>query len=214
MLHDNQKISLNGKEYTVEKYLGKGKSAYSYLIKNADRNYVLKAIHHEPCAYYHFEDKFLAEISAYNKLKESNILIPELIDYNQKEERLIKTYIEGSTLAELIAQDAITDDLISELFRIANSAFQQGINIDYFPTNFVIKGGQIYYIDYEFNPYSPDWNFENWGIWYYANTQGMKHFLETGDHSQINSNNSGIPHKDPFKTKVERWKKISPYFPQ
>lgn len=41
-----------------------------------------------------------------------------------------------------------------------------GINIDYFPTNFVVQDGEIYYIDYEDNHYMEEWNFENWGIKY------------------------------------------------
>lgn len=43
-----------------------------------------------------------------------------------------------------------------------------GINIDYFPTNFVVQDGEIYYIDYECNQYMEEWNFENWGIKYWS----------------------------------------------
>lgn len=37
-------------------------------------------------------------------------------------------------------------------------------NIDYFPTNFVLQNGEIYYIDFEGNDYMDEWNFENWGV--------------------------------------------------
>ena len=43
-----------------------------------------------------------------------------------------------------------------------------GINIDYFPTNFVVQDGEIYYIDYECNQYMEEWSFENWGIKYWS----------------------------------------------
>lgn len=35
------------------------------------------------------------------------------------------------------------------------------INIDYFPTNFIVQNDELYYIDYECNEYSGEWNFEN-----------------------------------------------------
>ena len=37
-------ISVNGKEYKIEKLLGKGKGGYSYLAKRDDKEYVLKQI--------------------------------------------------------------------------------------------------------------------------------------------------------------------------
>jgi hypothetical protein len=44
------------------------------------------------------------------------------------------------------------------------------INIDYFPTNFIVQNDELYYIDYECNEYSGEWNFENWGIKYWSKT--------------------------------------------
>ena len=37
-------ISVNGKDYEIEKLLGKGKSGYSYLSKRGGKEYVLKQI--------------------------------------------------------------------------------------------------------------------------------------------------------------------------
>lgn len=42
-----------------------------------------------------------------------------------------------------------------------------GLNIDYYPTNFIPQDNVLYYIDYECNVYSDEWNFENWGIKYW-----------------------------------------------
>ena len=49
---------------------------------------------------------------------------------------------------------------------MADAAKKAGLNIDYFPTNFVVKDNLIYYVDYECNQYMDEWNFENWGIKY------------------------------------------------
>lgn len=46
--------------------------------------------------------------------------------------------------------------------------YPAGLNIDYYPTNFVPYGGVLYYIDYECNPYTPQWDFEHWGMQYWT----------------------------------------------
>ena len=56
--------------------------------------------------------------------------------------------------------------------RIANT------NIDYFPTNFVVNNGEIFYIDYECNDYMEEWNFENWGIKYWSKTPDFLKYVE------------------------------------
>ena len=45
------------------------------------------------------------------------------------------------------------------------------LNIDYYPTNFVVQNDLLYYIDYECNNYMAQWNFENWGIKYWSKTE-------------------------------------------
>ena len=47
-------MTVNDAEYRVVKLLGKGKGGYSYLVTDGTAQYVLKQIHHEPCAYYTF----------------------------------------------------------------------------------------------------------------------------------------------------------------
>ncbi len=51
-------------------------------------------------------------------------------------------------------------------------------NIDYFPTNFVMQDGILYYIDYECNDYMEEWNFENWGIRYWSKTEEFLKYVE------------------------------------
>ena len=53
------------------------------------------------------------------------------------------------------------------------------INFDYFPTNFIVKDGLIYYIDFECNNYMEEWNFENWGIKYWSRTKEFEEYLNT-----------------------------------
>ena len=50
---------------------------------------------------------------------------------------------------------------------MASLAFSHNLNIDYYPSNFVINDGLLYYIDYECNEYMDEWSFFNWGIKYW-----------------------------------------------
>ena len=61
---------------------------------------------------------------------------------------------------------------------MAAKAKAAGLNIDYFPTNFVIRDGLLWYVDYECNAYMDEWNFENWGIRYWSKTPEFEAYLE------------------------------------
>lgn len=45
--------------------------------------------------------------------------------------------------------------------------YPAGLNIDYYPTNFVPCDGMLYYIDYECNAYMEEWDFAHWGAQYW-----------------------------------------------
>lgn len=204
MIGQNYKAdSLNLK---IQKFIGKGKSGHSYLaVDESGKKYVVKKIHHEPCPSYQFDDKFEAEIRAYNRLKEL-IKIPEMFFYSREDEVIVKEYIEGVVLSELIALDGINQNHINLVTDMTKSLYPEKINIDFFPSNFVVSGDEMYYIDYELNGYMDEWNFENWGIYFLANPKGMKKFLETGavDEMLITAE-SGKPIKDGFEERVKSW---------
>ena len=63
---------------------------------------------------------------------------------------------------------------------MAERAKAAGVNIDYFSPNFVVQThtGLLYYIDYECNEYTEEWNFENWGIKYWSLTPEFLQHLD------------------------------------
>ena len=168
-------ILVNKIEYKVIKLLGHGKGGYSYLVENNGKQYVLKQIHHEPCDYYSFGNKIEAEINDYNRLVNTKIRIPKMIDVDVSNERIIKEYIDGPTIFELVKKDQMNDLFIEQVKEMAKIVYSFDLNIDYFPTNFIVHDGLIYYIDYECNQYMEKWNFENWGMKYWSKT---KEFIE------------------------------------
>ncbi len=178
----NEKMSVNATEYEILKLLGKGKGGYSYLASakdlNNDQKYVLKQIHHEPCDYYQFGNKIEAEINDYNRLKKIGIKIPELIDVDIKNERILKEFIDGDTIYELILRDKMSSAYVDRLHDMCDLLYAAHTNIDYFPTNFVVQNEEIYYIDYECNEYMDKWNFENWGIKYWSKTPEFLQYVK------------------------------------
>lgn len=167
-----KQLNVNDKNYTILKLLGKGKGGYSYLALDQDKQVVLKQIHHEPCDYYQFGNKIESELNDYHKLKEIGIMMPQLLEVDIQNERIIKEYIDGPTVFEMVLHDSLPLNCNKQIQKMCSLVYKAHINIDYFPTNFVLEKhtNKLYYIDYECNPYMDKWNFENWGIQYWSKT--------------------------------------------
>lgn len=165
-----EKMSVNGREYRIRKLLGKGKGGYSYLAEDERGVYVLKQIHHEPCDYYQFGNKIEAEQRDYERLRKIGIKMPKMLDVDVEQERILKEYIEGDTIYDLVLQDKVKAIYLEQMKKMCNLLYPVNTNIDYFPTNFVVNKDEIYYIDFECNDYMEEWNFENWGIKYWSKT--------------------------------------------
>ena len=168
-------MKVNEKEFAVRKLLGKGKGGYSYLVTDGQGEYVLKQIHHEPCDYYQFGDKLASELRDYRRLTEIGIPMPELLDVDRERERILKEYIPGDTIYRLVQEDRMEADFFRQMEEMCRLLYAADMNIDYFPTNFVVCGGKLSYVDYECNSYQQQWDFEHWGIAYWSKT---KEFLD------------------------------------
>ena len=160
-------MMVNDKRYIIHRLLGKGKGGYSYLASIDDRYVVIKQIHHEPCSYYTFGNKIEAECNDYHRLTEAGIRIPKMLDIDRSNERIVKEYIDGPTIYDLIKDDIDVSKYIEQVKEMASLAKEHGLNIDYFPTNFVVMNETLYYIDYECNQYMDEWSYDNWGYKYW-----------------------------------------------
>ena len=174
---------VNKNLYTIIKLLGKGKGGYSYLSQYNKKYFVLKQIHHEPCDYYTFGNKIQSEINDYNKLRKIGVRMPQMIDVDIEKERIVKEYIEGDTIYNLILKDNMKSCFIDQIKELCKVLYNSNTNIDYFPTNFVVRGELIYYVDYECNDYMEEWNFENWGIKYWSKTDEFMDYVKNNNYS-------------------------------
>lgn len=180
------RLDVNGKTYEVVRLLGKGKGGYSYLAKINDAHVVVKQIHHEPCSYYQFGDKVEAELKDYERLRAVGISVPKLLDVDREAERIVKEYIPGDTVYEMVAKDSLPETCLRQAEQMCGLLYKAKLNIDYFPTNFILHNDILYYVDYECNAYMDEWNFENWGIRYWSKTpEFMKYLEEQTEHKGI-----------------------------
>ena len=170
-------LTVNGQRYRIIRLLGHGKGGYSYLATADEKPVVIKQIHHEPCDYYVFADKFASECRDYQRLLQAGIRIPQMIAADSARERIVKEYIEGETVFDLIRRNISTDAYLNQVRDMAKLAEAAGLNIDYFPTNFVINNDRLWYVDYECNSYLEEWSFENWGRKYWSRTAEFEEYL-------------------------------------
>lgn len=173
-------LQICGKSYRLIRLLGRGKGGYSWLAEGDGRPVVMKQIHHEACDYYAFGNKIEAEQNACERLKAVGIRIPEMLALDVTAERIVKEYIEGPTVFELVRDGSSAEPWLGQVREMAEKARAAGINIDYFSANFVVQTHTdlLYYIDYEINDYSEEWNFENWGIKYWSQTPDFLRHVE------------------------------------
>ncbi len=163
----SETLTVNGSAYRVKKLLGRGKGGYSYLVTDGKNEYVLKKIHHEPCDYYTFGDKLGSELRDHETLRNIGIPMPRLIGVDKEQEHILKEYIAGETVSELLRAGKYDAHWAEQVREMCGKLYPADLNIDYFPTNFVLRDGTLYYIDYECNKYMEEWDFEHWGVKYW-----------------------------------------------
>ena len=101
-----------------------------------------------------------------------------MLSIDEDSERIVKEYIEGPTIFDMVRDEISIEPYITQVREMADAAKKAGLNIDYFPTNFVVKDNLIYYVDYECNQYMDEWNFENWGIKYWSKTPEFLQYVK------------------------------------
>ena len=87
-----------------------------------------------------------------------------MLDIDPDTERIVKQYIPGPTVMELLQAGASAEPYLPQVRSMAARAAAAGLNIDYYPTNFVVADGVLWYVDFECNTYMEQWDFEHWGI--------------------------------------------------
>lgn len=87
------------------------------------------------------------------------ITMPKMLDIDIENERILKEYIEGDTIFDMVKADRVKSEYAEQVKAMCKLLYANNTNIDYFLTNFVVQNETLYYIDYECNDYMEEWNF-------------------------------------------------------
>ena len=109
--------------------------------------------------------------------------MPTMLDVDTDNERILKEYIEGDTIYDLVLEDRMKPVFVEQVKAMCDLLYPANTNIDYFPTNFVVCCDEIFYIDYECNDYMEEWNFENWGVRYWSKTPEFMQYVK--EHASV-----------------------------
>ena len=92
-----------------------------------------------------------------------------MIDIDFENERIIKEYIEGPDIATLVKKKLMKENYYSQIEEMAQMLKEQNLNIDYYPTNFIVQNDKLYYVDYECNSFMEQYSYHTWGkqYWYW-----------------------------------------------
>ena len=66
-----------------------------------------------------------------------------MIDVDIAEERILKEYIDGETIFDMVKNDQMEDIFISHVKEMCGLLYPANTNIDYFPTNFIPQNGVL-----------------------------------------------------------------------
>ena len=83
--------------------------------------------------------------------------MPEMLDVDRENERIVKEYIEGRRSMKWSCRTACPRPAWNRSGPCA-ACLPGPHHIDYFPTNFILQNGVLYYVDYECNNYMDEWN--------------------------------------------------------
>ena len=103
----------------------------------------------------------------YDRLRKIGIRMPEMLDVDIENERILKDYIKGDTIFDYVLRNEVKPTFVEQMKEMCVYLYAANTNIDYFPTNFVVNQGKVWYVDFECNDYQQQWDYEHWGKQYW-----------------------------------------------
>lgn len=200
---------LHDQAYRPVRELGRGKSAISFLYQPVTASagspaaLVLKRYRSTADETIPFAQTLAFELTSYQRLQQAGVRHPTLLGFSPTDYCLAKEYIEGEVIIDILEREGLDDRHFRAALAMAAQLQQAGFHVDYYPANFVLNPDGLYYIDYEAHPYQAEWDFANWGIFYWLNQEGIRQFRATGDPRHINKPGQPKPWDEPFMRQRE-----------
>ena len=166
-----QTLKYGKDNYIISKEVYSNNRGKSYLYKNEKNKIIVRFLN---------EEGMNCELYAYERLKALGVRIPKLLEKNEKENYLIKEYIQGVNAVDYIEKGMLSEEIMLKLFAMSEKLNSDNLNANYKPHNYMIDKLDVVYINYEVIPYSEEFDFRNTGIfyWIYDSNDKDKSYLE------------------------------------
>ena len=174
MRNRRDQLHVEGRDFTIIRYLGEGKDCLFYQVSDGKDLYFMKEyVSGKEEAFTSYEES----IKAYELLKELGIMIPKLIVADAESGIQIRECIDGENASSLILNGSLEPLYLDQLRMMAEKAEKAGYCLDYFPTGFAVKDHKLYYLRYICKPYEEKECFDQLVGKYWLNRAGLYNSL-------------------------------------
>ncbi|MDO4466092.1 MAG: hypothetical protein Q4C49_03670 [Bacillota bacterium] len=132
-------VLVNETKYTILRSYGHRKDGYLYLVTTGEEMYMMKE---------YDQNCLLKVLENYHILKNLGIRMPKYIEADLEKGILIKECIDGKSAYVLLQNGELEDTFLDQLRYMAERVEKENLCLDYFPTQFVCEGKDLYYIHY------------------------------------------------------------------
>lgn len=160
-----QTLKYGKDNYIISKEVYSNNRGKSYLYKNEKNKIIVRFL---------TEEGMNCELYAYERLKALGIRMPKLLEKNEKENYLIKEFIDGVNAVDYIEKGMLSEEVLLKLFAMSEKLNSDNLNANYKPYNYMIDRMDVIYINYEVIPYSEEYDFRNTGIFYWLYNKEIK----------------------------------------
>ena len=158
ILKQNSIILLHHEAWMVKSHLHRGQSSDTYLVHNdLHLPFIVKAYHPETPA-------MARDVESYETLKALGVMMPLLLHVEPSQRMLVKQYLNGDTVAQMLKKQRLNPLLLSKMKDLADYLKNKGVMLDYHPENFIVSDTLIYYVDYTCLPYDSTNDFDHVGL--------------------------------------------------
>ena len=113
-------------------------------------------------------------------LKRNKVEMSKVIKKDKKGLLVLEQYIQGESLLDIIAKNALGEDHYNELFRIYRNNRFAKIALSYKPENFIKRKKYFYYLSSEIYNYNETKAFERGSdVLLWMNTENQKNYIES-----------------------------------
>ena len=177
-----REITLNHRNYEVTRLFTLDPDGETYLVKIGDQPGLLRRIRKTPGGEEAFDERISVEMQGVVRLPRLGIRTPYLLDADPERGLFLKSLPSFEQLYDpLSLRHEIDGRYIVQMRDMCRLLYDDNINIDYNPVNFLVRVGVLFYNGYFYKPYKPDENFAAVGKKLWSDTPEFRAFSEDYD---------------------------------